>query len=106
MPQAQARGTWGKLLRKHQWMIEHIQKTHLLGSYIPFLGQAAMDDGLQKLMRKDAFVEDPDVYKGKADTKHSPPIPAPPKSTRKVAKVLESEFAPKAVGIQTVPSLL
>ena len=64
-----------------------------------------MDDGLQKLMRKDAFVEDPDVYKGKADTK-APPIPAPPKSTRKVEKVLESEFAPKAVGIQTVPSLL
>ena len=87
-------------------MIEHIQKTHLLGSYIPFLGQAAMDDGLQKLMRKDAFVEDPDVYKGKADTNYSPPIPAPPKSTRKVAKVLESEFAPKAGGIQTVPSLL
>ena len=72
----------------------------------PFLRKAATGTGLQKLMRKDAFVEESSVYKGTADAKHSPPIPTPPKSTRKLEQVLESEFAPKAVGIQTVPSLL
>eukprot|EP00435_Cladocopium_sp_Y103_P029053 s1416_g7.t1 len=52
-------------------------------------------------MRKNAFVDENEGYKGKLDTKHAPPIPTPSRSARQLEQVLKSDFAPKGVGIQT-----